>query len=233
MNTLSQHREQYVQRFHEQMQYLQKEVNRVRAMAFSANSYIQGEMNKLVAQLDRRVQTLTEKMVKFAENGDETVYSALEQMESAWGSLRSSAGDMLARLREKREQATQKLEEGVDEARQALSERSQREQQTQQSQGRQQGARASRGQSGRAQAEHRVTAQDDMVRDPEFLMPDPDNPGSQSMQQGGGAAQSPMGSNARRNAGQQQGQQERSQAPATSPQEVEATIVVTRTPRNT
>lgn len=120
MTSLAENREQHIQRFHEQMEAWEQEMNRVRSMAFSANSYIQGEMNKLVAQLDKGLEQLTHKMVQLAETGDQRVYTALETMESAWSSIKSTVGDMSQRLREKRDQAEDKLERGASEARDTI-----------------------------------------------------------------------------------------------------------------
>lgn len=123
MTSLAENREQHIQRFHQQMEAWEQEVNRVRSMAFSANSYVQGEMNRLVAQLDKGLQQLTHKMVQLAETGDQRVYTVLETMESAWSSLKSTIGDMSHRLREKGEQAQEKLEHGASEARDTIREK--------------------------------------------------------------------------------------------------------------
>lgn len=117
MTTLAENREQHIQRFHEQMEAWQHEVERVRSLAFSANSYLQGEMNKLVAQLDKGLQQLTQKLVGLAETGDKRVYTALETMESAWTSLKGTIGDMSHRIRDKGEHAADKLEKGASQAR--------------------------------------------------------------------------------------------------------------------
>lgn len=123
MTSLAENREQHIQRFHEQMESWEQEMNRVRSMAFSANSYIQGEMNRLIAQLDKGLEQLTHKMVQLAETGDQRVYTVLETMESAWGSVKSTIGDISHRLREKGEQAQDKLERGASEARDAIREK--------------------------------------------------------------------------------------------------------------
>lgn len=123
MTTLADNREQHIQRFHEQMESWQQEVERVRSLAFSANSYLQGEMNKLVAQLDKGLQQLTQKLVVLAESGDKRVYTALETMESAWSSLKGTIGDISHRMRDKGEQAADKLEKGAEQARDNIREK--------------------------------------------------------------------------------------------------------------
>lgn len=120
MSTLAENREQHIQRFHQQMEAWQQEMERVRSMAFSANSYLQGEMNKLVAQLDKGLQQLTQKLVALAETGDKRVYTALETMESAWTSLKGTIGDVSHRLRDKGDQAADKIEKGASQARDTI-----------------------------------------------------------------------------------------------------------------
>lgn len=120
MTTLAENREQHIQRFHQQMEAWQQEMERVRSMAFSANSYLQGEMNKLVAQLDKGLQQLTQKLVTLAETGDKRVYTALETMESAWTSLKGTIGDMSHRLREKGDQAADQIEKSAGQARDTI-----------------------------------------------------------------------------------------------------------------
>lgn len=120
MTTLAENREQHIQRFHEQMEAWQQEMERVRSMAFSANSYLQGEMNKLVAQLDKGLQQLTQRLVQMAETGDRRVYSALETMESAWTSLKGSIGDLSHRVRDRGEQAADQLEKKAGKARDTI-----------------------------------------------------------------------------------------------------------------
>jgi hypothetical protein len=149
MTSLAQNRDQHLQRFHNQLISWQEDVNRLRAKAFSANSYLQGEMNKLVTQMDKRIQQLTERLVQVAEKGDRRVYDALENMESTWSTLRGNITDMMGRMREKRgegggggqlqdtlERGKQAVRQGVDQveetvkrgaskARQALGEQGQ------------------------------------------------------------------------------------------------------------
>lgn len=120
MTSLAENREQHIQRFHEQMESWQQEMERVRSLAYSANSYLQGEMNKLVAQLDKGLQQLTSKLVQLAETGDKRVYTALESMESAWTSLKSTIGDVSHRMREKGEHTGDRIGDKAREARDNL-----------------------------------------------------------------------------------------------------------------
>lgn len=120
MTSLAQNREQHMQRFHDQLISWQEDVNRLRAKAFSANSYIQGEMNKLVTQMDKRIEQLTQSLIQVAEKGDRRVYTALENMESAWGSLRGSLEDMMAKMREKRGEAGGGISDMVERGRDML-----------------------------------------------------------------------------------------------------------------
>lgn len=110
MTSLAQNRDQHMQRFHDQLVSWQEDINRLRAKTFTANSYLQGQMNKLVTQLDKGIQELTEKLIQVAETGDRRVYAALETMESSWGTLRGSIGDMMERMRRKGEQASGTLQ---------------------------------------------------------------------------------------------------------------------------
>lgn len=120
MATLAENREQHIQRFHEQMEAWEKEMNRVRSMAYSANSYLQGEMNKLVAQIDKGLAQLTHKMVQLAEGGDKRVYTALEKMESAWGSLKSTISDVSERVRHRGSEAGEQIRDKVEGARDTI-----------------------------------------------------------------------------------------------------------------
>lgn len=120
MTSLADNREQHIQRFHQQLESWQQEMNRMRSLTFSANSYLQGEMNKRVAQLDKGLGQLTQKLVEVAETGDKRVYTALETLESAWGSLKSTIGDVSQRLRSKGEAAGEQLREGAEEAQDTL-----------------------------------------------------------------------------------------------------------------
>lgn len=120
MTTLAENREQHIQRFHEQMEAWEKEMNRVRSMAYSANSYLQGEMNKLVAQIDKGLAQLTHRMVQLAEGGDKRVYTALEKMESAWSSLKSTVGDVSERVRHRGSEAGEQIRDKVEGARDTL-----------------------------------------------------------------------------------------------------------------
>lgn len=120
MTSLADNREQHIQRFHQQLESWQQEMNRMRSLTFSANSYLQGEMNKRVAQLDKGLGQLTQKLVEVAETGDKRVYTALESLESAWGSLKSTIGDVSQRLRSKGEAAGEQLREGAEEAQDTL-----------------------------------------------------------------------------------------------------------------
>lgn len=126
MASLAENREQHIQRFHQQMQEWQEDINRLRAAAYSANSYLQGEMNRLVAQLDKGIQQLSEKLVQVAETGDRKVYSALETLESAWGSMRSNISDMMGRVKsgsagDTVEKVEQAVKRGASKAKQALN----------------------------------------------------------------------------------------------------------------
>jgi X-X-X-Leu-X-X-Gly heptad repeat protein len=100
-----------MQRFHDQLLSWQEDINRLRARTFSANSYVQGQMNKLVTKLDKNIQQLTEKLIEVAESGDRRVYAALETMEASWGTLRENIGDMMERMRNKGEEATDQLQQ--------------------------------------------------------------------------------------------------------------------------
>lgn len=111
MTSLAQNREHHMQRFHDQLVSWQEDINRLRAKTFSANSYVQGQMNKLVTQLDRSIQQLTEKLIQVAETGDRKVYAALETMETSWSSLRGSIREMMASARDKGEQAAGQLQD--------------------------------------------------------------------------------------------------------------------------
>ncbi|MDF3031518.1 MAG: hypothetical protein K0R03_2076 [Moraxellaceae bacterium] len=111
MTSLAQNREQHMQRFHDQLISWQEDINRLRAKTFTANSYLQGQMNKLVTQLDKNIQQLTEKLIEVAETGDRRVYSALETMESSWGTLRTNITDMMERMRNKGEDASDQLQD--------------------------------------------------------------------------------------------------------------------------
>jgi type I site-specific restriction endonuclease len=120
MTSLAQNREQHMQRFHDQLMAWQEDINRLRAKTFTANSYIQGEMNKLVTQMDKRIEQLTQRLIQVAEKGDRRVYAAMENMESTWGSLRGSISDMMEKMREKRGEAGDRLEDAVDSGRDML-----------------------------------------------------------------------------------------------------------------
>jgi thymidine phosphorylase len=120
MTSLAQNREQHMQRFHDQLMAWQEDINRLRAKTFTANSYIQGEMNKLVTQMDKRIEQLTQRLIDVAEKGDRRVYAAMENMESTWGSLRGSITDMMEKMREKRGDAGDRIEDAVDRGRDML-----------------------------------------------------------------------------------------------------------------
>lgn len=120
MTSLAQNREQHMQRFHDQLTAWQEDINRLRAKAFTANSRIQGEMNRLVTQLDKRIEQLTQRLMQVAEKGDVRVYATLESMESAWGSLRNGVNDMMERMRDRRDEASDRIGEAVEKGSAAL-----------------------------------------------------------------------------------------------------------------
>jgi X-X-X-Leu-X-X-Gly heptad repeat protein len=111
MTSLAQNREQHIQRFHDQLVSWQEDINRLRAKTFTANSYVQGQMNKMVTRIDKGIQELTEKLIEVAETGDRRVYSALETMESSWGTLRENIGEMMERMRNKGEAASDQIQD--------------------------------------------------------------------------------------------------------------------------
>ncbi len=82
--------------FREQLDAWREQVDRLRAIAYAANANVQREMNRLIAELDKRLLMANEKFLSYLEAGDDVIEATRSSVEELWGSLKSAVRETLS-----------------------------------------------------------------------------------------------------------------------------------------
>ena len=93
-------KELYKQKFQAQLDEWKADIDKLKAKASSSTADAQLDMNKLVDDLNAKVELATGKLAELASASEEAWGSLKTGVESAWDSLKSSVREGVSRFRD-------------------------------------------------------------------------------------------------------------------------------------
>ena len=92
-------RELYQKKMQAKLNEWKAEVDKLKAKASMASADVQLEMNKLIKQLEHRIEAGRAKLSELAAAGEDAWGAIKEDVESSWDSLKSSVRDAVAKFK--------------------------------------------------------------------------------------------------------------------------------------
>lgn len=92
-------KELYKEKFQAQLNEWKADIDKLKAQAQASKADVQLEMNKLVEDLEAKVQVAHAKFAELSDAGEEAWDSAKKSVESVWDSVRSSIHEAVAKLK--------------------------------------------------------------------------------------------------------------------------------------
>lgn len=92
-------RELYKQKFQAQLDEWKSDIGKLKAKAMEAQADTRLEMNKMVDELNGKIQVFTGKLSELSEAGEEKWDSMKQSVESAWEALKTSVNETTTRFK--------------------------------------------------------------------------------------------------------------------------------------
>lgn len=93
-------KELYKLKFQAQLDEWKADINKLKAKAMESKADAQLEINKLVNELEAKVQVATAKLGELSEASEGALESVKKGVESAWDSLKSSVRDAQSKFKD-------------------------------------------------------------------------------------------------------------------------------------